>query len=56
MTRMTARDRVALMSAAEREDLRERYGWYVDDGDNRRAALSVDDVELLLALADEGES
>jgi hypothetical protein len=49
---------VANMSPEEKDDLVCRFDQYVADGqDNRRAALSIHEVELLIAIADErGES
>lgn len=46
---LTARQRLAIMSP---EDLA-RFRQFTADGDNRRAMLTLEEVELLIAIADE---
>ena len=44
------------MGAVARADLLRRFHQYTADGDNRRAALTMQEVELLIAIAEEGQS
>jgi hypothetical protein len=54
MTSPRTQARLDVLGSAGRADLLRRFHLYVDDGqDNRRAALSVDEVELLLDIASE---
>lgn len=45
--------KLELLGPDGRADLLVRFHLYVTDGDNRRAALTVNEVELLVAMADD---
>lgn len=53
MTRLTPSQRVALMTPDERRDLLHRFGMFCVDQHNYRARITLNETELLIAIAEE---